>query len=511
MRARIFSMVALTFAASAFAQSRLTVPAGTVIPLRMESYLSSASSRVGDRFTATVFRNVEVDGVVAIPEGSKVEGRVTQVTPAERKSKAGTIGIAFERLMLPSGRSIEVDGTLTTLDQEARRKLEGADEEDTIEGGSQKRRAIVFIGGGAGAGAVIGVIAGGGKGAAVGAGVGAVLGAVGALLSKGEEAEVKPGTEFGMMVERAFAVDQEEIRVGPSAELLRSAQMVLRDIGYYAGPIDGRASAATRNALSQFQRDRGLSATGELDLRTAQELGLVSASGRETPLVSIVTARAAAGRDSVQINAEARTSSAGWNVFAVYFISRDTLHVYLRGEPPRGPAAQVIETHRINENYRQSNIARVIFHGAERDITVDLAAAPAGGTGDARQIAISARRLYLDYQRDLSVREIGGQLSFDPNRNYRSGEIELLAHLYSLAVAADFYNQVVSKLRDPASHQDAAEALIRQARFVERVIKQNKDLYLSRAVQSDLERLRAELSRITITDSSLTTDIDRIR
>lgn len=498
-------------AGASFASGQLTVPAGTVIPLRMESYLSSASSRVGDRFSAAVFRNVEIDGVVAIPEGSKIEGHVTQVAPAERMSKAGTVGIAFERLILPSGRSIEIDGTLTTLDEQARRKLEGADEEDTIEGRSQKRRAIVFIGGGAGAGAVIGAIAGGGKGVAVGAGIGAVLGAVGTLLSKGEEAEVKPGTEFGMMVERAFTLAQEDVRVGPSAEMLRSAQMVLRDIGYYAGPIDGRASAATRNAVSQFQRDRGLSATGQLDLRTAQELGLVSASGRETPLVSIITARAIAGRDSVQINAEVRTSSAGWSVFPTYLTDRDTLHVYLRGEPPRGPAAQVIETHRINESYRQPNIARVIFHGADRDITVDLAGAAATSVGDPIKIALLARQLYVDYQRDLSVREIGAQLSFNPKRNYQSGEIELLAHLYSLAVTADFYNQIVAKLKNPAAHQDAAEALIRQARFVERVIKQNRDLYLSRAVQNDLERLRAELSKITITDSNLTTDIDRIR
>src|SRR5215213_3434044 len=181
----------LTLGAPVVAQRSLTVPAGTVIPLTMDTYLSSDSSGVGDRFTATVSRDVVIDRQVAVPSGAKVEGHVTSVNRSDRRSQAGTIGIAFDRLILSNRDSIAVDGTLTTLDESARRQIENADSEDNVEGGSRTRKAVVFIGGGAGAGAVIGAVAGGAKGAAVGAGVGAVLGTIGVLLSKGDKAEVE--------------------------------------------------------------------------------------------------------------------------------------------------------------------------------------------------------------------------------------------------------------------------------------------------------------------------------
>jgi hypothetical protein len=226
----IFSKAAVTLTSSAlilamafpsFADRLVTVPIGTIIPLRMEGHLSSRNSQIGDPFTASVIHDVELDGrggpsvidqderQLIIPAGSRVEGHVTAVDRAERMSRAGTIAVTFDRLVFPGGTSIPIDGTLTSLEGETRESLEDFDDDDQIEGGSQRRRAIVFIGAGAGVGAVIGAIMKGGKGAAVGAGVGAVLGTIGVLLNRGEEAEVSQGTEFGLRVERTFTLDTE--------------------------------------------------------------------------------------------------------------------------------------------------------------------------------------------------------------------------------------------------------------------------------------------------------------
>jgi hypothetical protein len=226
----ILSKAAVTLTSSAlicamafpsFADSLVTVPIGTIIPLRMERHLSSRNSQIGDPFTASVTHDVELDGrggpsVIAkddrqliIPAGSRVEGHVTAVDRAERMSRAGTIAITFDRLVFPGGTAIPIDGTLTSLEGESRENLEDFDEDDQIEGDSQRRRAIVFIGAGAGVGAVIGALMKGGKGAAVGAGVGAALGTIGVLLSRGAEAEVSSGTEFGLRVERTFTLDTE--------------------------------------------------------------------------------------------------------------------------------------------------------------------------------------------------------------------------------------------------------------------------------------------------------------
>src|SRR5262249_54977169 len=256
----MLTLLALVFALSVpvRAQRLLTVPAGTVIPLRMDTFLSSETSRVGDRFTATASNDVIVDESLTVPVGSKVEGHVTGAIPATR-SRRGSIAIAFDRIRFPGGGSAMVDGTLTTLSEAGRRQLE-ANNEDVIGGGGRStRRTITFIGGGAGAGALIGALAGGGKGAAVGAGVGALLGTVGVLLTGGEKAEVQPGTEFGMMVESPFSVETNngysyydqgsQQRNFTSFESIRFTQIVLRDRGYYNGPINGQMTVATRDAI----------------------------------------------------------------------------------------------------------------------------------------------------------------------------------------------------------------------------------------------------------------------
>jgi peptidoglycan hydrolase-like protein with peptidoglycan-binding domain len=59
-----------------------------------------------------------------------------------------------------------------------------------------------------------------------------------------------------------------------SADRVRRAQHSLARMNYYRGAVSGVLDDATRRALFQFQVDRGLSGTGNLDGRTAQALGI---------------------------------------------------------------------------------------------------------------------------------------------------------------------------------------------------------------------------------------------
>ena len=79
-------------------------------------------------------------------------------------------------------------------------------DEGTVSAKKTSNRHLKFIGGGAAGGAVIGGIAGGGGGALIGAGVGAVGGLVGKNFSKGKEAEVKSGLEFGVYLGKAISL-----------------------------------------------------------------------------------------------------------------------------------------------------------------------------------------------------------------------------------------------------------------------------------------------------------------
>ena len=67
-----------------------TIPAGTIIRVRLNQQLSSGTARVGDRFSANVTEPVYGggSGVDVIPVGSRVWGHVTQVARAARRKPA---------------------------------------------------------------------------------------------------------------------------------------------------------------------------------------------------------------------------------------------------------------------------------------------------------------------------------------------------------------------------------------------------------------------------------------
>jgi hypothetical protein len=179
-----------------------TVPADTVLRVRLNEELNSATARVGDRFSANVVEPVYAGGgVEVVPVGSKVWGRVTLVNRAQRRSP-GNITVAFNSIELPSGASYTINGSLTTLQADN----VNADNEGTVKGTSNQKRDAVFIGGGAATGAIIGAIAGGGKGAAIGGILGGALGTGARVLEKEKEAEVKSGTEFGVILNRSVSL-----------------------------------------------------------------------------------------------------------------------------------------------------------------------------------------------------------------------------------------------------------------------------------------------------------------
>lgn len=185
-----------------------SVNAGQLLRVRMNQTISSETARTGDQFTTTVVDPVYSGGLEVIPAGSVVVGQVATVERAARKSKAGTIGVRFVSLRLPGGITRAINGDLTDVGTEGM----NADNEGEVSGKSATKRNVVFIGGGAATGALIGAIAGGGKGAGIGAGIGAGLGVAGAWFSKGHEAVVKSGTEFGVVLNQNLSLPAANVR-----------------------------------------------------------------------------------------------------------------------------------------------------------------------------------------------------------------------------------------------------------------------------------------------------------
>lgn len=153
-------------------KKKITVPAGTRILIRMIDSIDSSKQKAGDRFTASLETNLQVEDVIVAPRGSRVHGRLAQASSAGKMSGSSQLTIELT--------DIVINGTaypLLTSTYEIKGKGEG------------KKTAGKIIGG-AGLGALIGGIAGGGTGAAIGVAVGAVGGTAIAASKKGEQLQI---------------------------------------------------------------------------------------------------------------------------------------------------------------------------------------------------------------------------------------------------------------------------------------------------------------------------------
>lgn len=179
------------------------VSTGTTLHVRLNSTLSSKTTPVGQSFTVTVTEPVySNNGIVVIPSGSTVLGRVTAVAPAAKGGKVGTIDVNFVQVNLPNGRKRTINGSLAELDS----KTAKSDNEGTASGEKTSHRKVKFIGGAGIGGVVIGGAVGGGKGALIGGIIGGVGGYIAERQTKGAEAIVKSGTEFGVYLNQAISL-----------------------------------------------------------------------------------------------------------------------------------------------------------------------------------------------------------------------------------------------------------------------------------------------------------------
>ena len=72
---------------------------------------------------------------------------------------------------------------------------------------------------------------------------------------------------------------------------IAAAQQRLKDRGYYTGPVDGVMGPRTAAALRAYQRDHGLTATGQLDSQTASALSETTTATVVMPAADVRTAQ----------------------------------------------------------------------------------------------------------------------------------------------------------------------------------------------------------------------------
>src|SRR3954462_3142019 len=83
-----------------------TVPAGTKIPLVLKQGISTKNAKIGDHvYLQTNFPLVQ-DGRMVIPEGTYVQGEITNVQRAGRVKGRAEVMMHFSTLIFPNGYTV---------------------------------------------------------------------------------------------------------------------------------------------------------------------------------------------------------------------------------------------------------------------------------------------------------------------------------------------------------------------------------------------------------------------
>jgi hypothetical protein len=169
MRKFLGSLSMLLLAVSAWAQSGMSVPEGTPLKVRLQTTISTFSSKIGDPFQGKITDPVVIDGKTLIPAGAMVEGRVTKLSEPRRIKGKPTIGILPEHMVMADGQRFMLNAVLVDTD------IPGTDvnEEGQFKGSGHDRRDQIEVAGGTGAGMLVGGLIGGGPGLLIGGAVGA--------------------------------------------------------------------------------------------------------------------------------------------------------------------------------------------------------------------------------------------------------------------------------------------------------------------------------------------------
>lgn len=175
-------------AASTAKSNTVTVPAGTVVTVRMIDKIDSKINQPGQEFAASLNSAVVAGDRIAFPQGA--ECRVRLVQAKESGHFKGSSELELELV------SISANGTTYNV-QSGYYQAAGA---------SRGKRTAETVGGGAAVGTIIGAIAGGRKGAAIGAGAGAATGAGVQAVTRGPQVKVPSETKIDFTLKSPVTV-----------------------------------------------------------------------------------------------------------------------------------------------------------------------------------------------------------------------------------------------------------------------------------------------------------------
>ena len=149
--------------------------AGTRLRVKLDSTLSTNVARPSDTVEAIVTKRIDRNGVVVLPQGARIHGKVEAVRRADRNNKVEpSLKLNFDQIIFPDGRVFSTSASIADV-----RKRMHVDSIGLVtQPGLSGRRKLVSIALFSATGALAGIHSGGegsGIGAAAGAGLGGLV------------------------------------------------------------------------------------------------------------------------------------------------------------------------------------------------------------------------------------------------------------------------------------------------------------------------------------------------
>jgi hypothetical protein len=168
----------------------VTIPAGTRLPIVLDSTVGSETSRVEQPIQAHLSQPITINGETVVPAGSRVTGVVTDAKRSGKVKGRAHIAIRFDTLV-PRGSDERYQVTTSAVGRTAP---------------ATKKKDALEIGAPAAGGAVIGGLIGGKKGALIGTAAGGGAGTAVVLSTRGKEVHLNKGAALTLRLSQPLTI-----------------------------------------------------------------------------------------------------------------------------------------------------------------------------------------------------------------------------------------------------------------------------------------------------------------
>jgi hypothetical protein len=181
---------------------RVTLPAGTILNVVLETPLSTRIAKQNQPVTFRTVSPIRVFEGIDIPPDTAIHGTVVEAKKPGGFGKAGVIRVKIEQFELTQNAMVPVVARLQSAetDKQGRIRADSAHGADLIE---LAQYALT--------GTLLGVRIGGGKGAGIGAGAGALAALIIMMSRRGADLYLEPGMPFVVVLDEAVELPGQEV------------------------------------------------------------------------------------------------------------------------------------------------------------------------------------------------------------------------------------------------------------------------------------------------------------